>query len=142
MHSYINVVGSIAISRILDNGEKELVRDYPNLVVAAGKTFIANRIAANTALVDSIAVGVGETSAVSTDTELETEIDRSALSTNATVIGPAITYTSNFGNANANGTLSEVGLFSNSTLVCRSVFPPYTKSSNEAIAVSWTLTVV
>lgn len=142
MNSYIQVFGSITLSRVNENGLVEPVIEHPNLVVTTGKSFIANRIAANTVLIDSIAVGVGETSAVSTDTELETEIDRSGLSSAPTVIGTAITYTSNFGNANANGTLSEVGLFSGNTMVCRSVFPPYTKSSNEAIAVSWTLTVV
>lgn len=147
MESFIKVVGNICIKKYDENNNLIDTVSHPNLVVNGGKEFIARRIAGNTSLISHIGVGSGTTVAVGSDTSLEIEIDRSNLLSTATVSNTAVTFAASFANANAVGTLSEAGLFnsaniSNSTMICRTVFPGYAKGSNETIAISWTLTVI
>lgn len=147
MQSYIKIVGNINLKKYDENGRLIDTLSYPNLVVNTGKQFIASRLAANTSLISHIGLGEGISGVVPSDTGLEIEIDRANLSTTPTVTGTEITYTATFGAANAVGTLSEAGLFNgantqNSTMVCRTIFPEYEKLSNEAVSISWTLTII
>lgn len=147
MKETIKVVGNINIKKYDENGVLIDSTKHPNLVVTSGKEFIARRLASNTTNISYIAVGTSTAVAALSDTALGTELDRTNLSSNASVTGSEVTYTAYFGTGNANGTFSEAGLFdsanvSNSTMVCRTVFPGYTKTSNEIIALAWTLTIV
>lgn len=146
MQGYVKVVGNINIKKFNSNNELIDSVSYPNLVVNAGKDFIAQRIAGNTRLISHIGVGSGTSAAVSGDTNLEIELERNNIST-PSVSNTAITFVASFGDSNAVGTLSEAGLFNgrypeNSTMICRTVFPGYAKTSSETIALSWTLTVI
>lgn len=147
MKSYIKVVGNIDIKKFNEDGVLIDSIKYPNLVVTSGKEFIARRLASNTTNISYIAVGTDSAAAALTDTALGTELDRTNLFSNASVSGADVTFTAFFGNANAVGTFSEAGLFdsanvSNSIMVCRTVFPAYTKANNEVIAIAWTLTII
>lgn len=147
MQSYIKVVGNIDIKRYDESGNLLGVLHYPNLVVDTGKAFIAGRIASNTSVITHIGLGEGTSGVVPSDVKLEVEIDRANLSVSPSVSGTSITYTASFGASNAVGTLSEAGLFNSgntqsSIMVCRTIFPGYEKLSNEAVSISWTLTVI
>lgn len=143
----LSVKGDVLILKTDEHGGTE-TREIKNLVVAAGKTFITNRMSANTINVMShMAVGTGSTAAASGDTALGTEIAnaRVALSvTGGTPSSNTITYTATFPAGTGTGALTEAGIFnasSSGTMLCRTVFPVVNKAAGDTIAVTWVISI-
>ena len=123
----------------------KVVAEVPNIVVNNGKDFVASRIKDATATVMShMAIGTGTTSAVATDTTLETELSgsRTAL-TSTTVSSNDIIYVATFAGVGT-GAVTEAGIFnasSGGTMLCRTVFAVVNKAAADAMTVTWTVTV-
>jgi len=124
----------------------KVVAEVPNIVVNNGKDFVASRIKDATATVMShMAIGTGTTSAVATDTTLETELSgsRTAL-TSTTVSSNDIIYVATFAAGVGTGAVTEAGIFnasSGGTMLCRTVFAVVNKAAADAMTVTWTVTV-
>lgn len=122
------------------------VQEIPNLVVTDGKEFVASRMKDATATVMShMAIGTGTTSAVATNTTLETELSgsRTAL-TSTTVSSNDIIYVATFAAGVGTGAVTEAGIFnasSGGTMLCRTVFAVVNKAAADAMTVTWTVTV-
>lgn len=144
MRDNIFITGDVKL--VLTNSDGVVIEtmEYKNLVVSTGKTFIASRMAGNSATVMShIALGTGATAAVVGDSALVSEIGRASI-TSSTPSTNTITYTATFGPGVATGTLTEAGVFnaaSAGTMLCRTVFPPVGKAAGDSFAISWTVTV-
>jgi hypothetical protein len=129
-----------------DGNIKETIK-AKNLVVAAGKTYIASRIVGTSSgIMSYMAIGTSTATPVSTDTQLGTEAGRVALAS-GTNSANAITYTATFPAGTGTSTspgIQEAGILnasSNGTLLCRTVFPSVAKASGDSIAITWVVTV-
>lgn len=144
LHSQLKLTGELVIKKFDENNKLNQVVKTNNLVVTAGKQYIANRITTNSTVVMShMAIGNNSTSAVLTDTALQHELGRAVLG-DVSIAGTAITYTAVFGPGVGTGNIVEAGIFNDDTtgiMLCRTTFPVITKLITESIAITWTVTV-
>lgn len=135
----LKMTGHLSIS--INN---EVVQEIPNLVVTAGKNFVASRMKDTTAgAMSHMAIGTGSTAAAAGDTALGSEADRNAL-TSTTVTNNEVAYVASFGAGEGTGAITEAGLFnasSSGTMLCRTVFSVVNKGSADSMTITWTVTV-
>lgn len=140
----IKVTGKLSIQVFDPSGALKEDRNIDNLVVTAGKGFIASRMVGTAAAIMShMAVGSGTTAAAAGDTTLGTELGRVAL-TSGTASGAVATYAASFPAGTGTGAVTEAGIFnaaSAGTLLCRTVFSVVNKGANDAMTITWTITV-
>ena len=122
----------------------EVVQEVDNLVVTAGKEYVASRMKDTTATAMShMAIGSGTTNPAASDTALETELGRVAL-TSTTVSGAVVTYVATFAAGTGTGAVTEAGILnasSSGTLLCRTEFSVVNKGSSDSMTITWTVTV-
>jgi len=121
----------------------EVVKEVPNLVVTAGKNYVADRIKNNSTVMSHMAIGTGSTAAAAGDTALGSQTARTAL-TSTTVTDNEIVYVDTFPAGTGTGAITEAGIFnasSGGTMLCRTVFSVVNKGANDAMTITWTVTV-
>lgn len=135
----LKMTGAVAIAL---NGE--VVQEIPNLVVTAGKGYVASRMKDATATAMShMAIGTDNTTAAVGQTALSSEAARGAL-TSTTVSTNTIAYVETFAAGTGTGAIVEAGVFnasSGGTMLCRTVFAVVNKGSADAMTITWTITV-
>ena len=122
----------------------EIVQEVPNLVVTAGKEYVASRIKNDsTTAMSHMAIGTGSTPAAAGNTALGSESARTGL-TSTTVSGADIVYVDTFAAGTGTGAITEAGIFnasSGGTMLCRTVFSVVNKGASDAMTITWTVTV-
>ena len=121
----------------------EVVQEVPNLVVTAGKNYVADRIKNNSTVMSHMAIGTGSTAAAAGNTALGSESARTAL-TSSTVTDNEIVYVDTFAAGTGTGAITEAGIFNASaggTMLCRTVFSVVNKGASDAMTITWTVTV-
>ena len=121
----------------------EVVQEVPNLVVTAGKNYVAHRIKNNSTVMSHMAIGTGTAAAAAGNTALGSESARTAL-TSSTVTDNEIVYVDTFAAGTGTGAITEAGIFnasSGGTMLCRTVFSVVNKGANDAMTITWTVTV-
>lgn len=130
----------------------------PNLVVTAGKGFIASRmIGTGTAVMSHMGIGTSSTAEAAGDTTLGAELTvaggftgysrQTVTASNPTAnqVQYTCTFAANNPSAPAGGAiLREAGVFNASTggtMLCRTVYPTVTKLPADALTITWTITV-
>ncbi|MGB2264975.1 MAG: hypothetical protein ACPH3C_07300 [Glaciecola sp.] len=134
----LKMTGAVSIAL---NGE--VVREIPNLVVTAGKNWVADRMNDANTVMTHMAVGTGTTAAAAGQTALVSEAARGAL-TSTTVTNNAIAYVETFAAGTGTGALTEAGIFdaaSGGDMLCRTVFSVVNKGSSDSMTITWTITV-
>ena len=121
----------------------EVVQEVDNLVVTAGKGFVASRMAGTSANVMShMAIGTGSTAAAAGDTALGNEAARTAL-TSTNVSGAVVTYVDTFAAGTGTGAITEAAILnasSGGTMLCRTVFSVVNKGASDSMTITWTVT--
>ena len=121
----------------------EVVQEIDNLVVTAGKGYVASRMKdATTTAMSHMAVGTGSTAAAAADTTLGGESARVALAS-TTVSGAVVTYVATFPAGTGTAALTEAAVLnasSSGTMLCRTVFLTVNKSANDSMSISWAVT--
>lgn len=148
---------SIIVTDTMNNKIKQELY-VPNLVVTAGKTFIASRMVGTSATIMShMGIGTSSTAEAAGDTALGAELTvaggytgytRASLTT-ASSSANVVTYSANFAANNPSApsggaVLREAGIFNASTagsMLCRTTFPIVTKLPADALTVTWTITI-
>ena len=140
------ITGALQIS--LNN---EVVHQCDNLVVTAGKEWVANRFKDDgggfTQLgeMTHMAVGSGSAAAAIGNTALGTELNRIALTTaGGTVSGATVQYDATWSDAIGALAIEEAGIFnanSAGTMLARTVFAIINKGTDDTVTISWTITV-
>lgn len=132
-------------------GRVKAVDHYKNMVVTTGKNSIADGLKGtetnNKGIITYCAMGTGGTAPTEANTSLQTELGRKLISVRS-VSGNVATFETFFTTSEVNGTLLEAGLFgddasataNSGTLFCR-VIISRTKSSNDTLSLSWTVTI-
>ena len=128
--------------KIALNGET--VQEVDNLVVTAGKGYVASRIKdASATAMSHMAIGSGSTAAAASDTALGNQLGRVALTSTA-VSAAVVTYTATFGAGTGTGAVTEAGILnasSGGTMLCRTVFSVVNKGASDSMTITWTVTV-
>jgi hypothetical protein len=125
----------------------EVVREVDNLVVTAGKGYVASRmksdVSGGAAIMSHMAIGSGSTSAAAGDTALGSQLGRVAL-TSTGISGAVLTYTASFAAGTGTGAVTEAAILnasSGGTMLCRTVFSVVNKGSSDSMTITWTVTV-
>lgn len=139
----IKITGQVSIVVTGEDGQVKDRREIKNLVVTTGKEFIAARMVGTPAEMSHMALGAGNTAAANGDTALGSELGRVALATDSAT-GAIVTYTASFPAGTATGAVVEAGIFnasSGGTMLCRTVFAVVNKGADDAMSVTWAITV-
>lgn len=142
----IKITGDVKIDIIGADGVVKDSREIKNLVVTTGKNYIASRMKDATATaMTHMELGTGTTAAAIGDTALQTAISGSRVTlTSTTVTTNAIAYVASFPAGTGTGAVTEAGTFnaaSAGTMLCRTVFSVVNKGANDAMSITWTITV-
>lgn len=136
--------GSLRVVITGSDGKVKEEREFKNLVVNTGLSYIASRMVGTAATtMGYMALGSGTTAAAPGDTALQTELGRVALAS-GTSASAVVTYTATFPPGTATGAVTEAGILnaaSAGTLLCRTVFAVVNKGSDDAMSVTWTITI-
>ena len=135
------LTGKLSISL---NGE--LVRETKNLVVTAGKTWIAARMKDTSTVMTHMGVGTGTTAAVIANTDLETVTGaRLALTDSGGIVaGSVITFACTYPAGAHTAAITEAGIFTASTsgtMLARTVFTVVNKGALDSMTISWAVTI-
>lgn len=139
----LKVTGDVVVEITGPDGRVKDRREIKNLVVTAGKTFIAARMVGTPTAMSHMAIGAGTTAAAAGDTALGSELGRVALAS-ATSTGAVVTYTASFPAGTGTGAVTEAGTLnaaSGGTLLCRTVFSVVNKGVDDAMSITWAITV-
>ena len=135
----LKLKGKLAIAL---NGD--VVHVVDNLVVTAGKGYVASRIKdASATAMSHMAIGSGSTAAAASDTALGSELGRVSL-TSTTVSSAVVTYVATFAAGTGTGAVTDAALLNASagvTMLCRTVFSVVNKGSADSMTITWTVTV-
>jgi hypothetical protein len=122
----------------------DVVSEVPNLVVSAGKAFVASRMKDSTSnAMSHMAIGTGSATPAAGNTALGSQSHRSTL-TSTTVSSNVITYVASFGAGDGTGAITEAGLFNASSggdMLCRTTFSVVNKGSQDSMTITWQVTV-
>lgn len=145
LNEHFSVIGDVEITVTAADGSIKDHLEVKNLVVAAGKTWIASRMVnATDAVMSHMAIGTGTTTANTANTTLGTEAARVVLtSTNRT--NNQVTYSASFPSGTGTGTITEAGIFnaaSLGTMLCRTVFTAVNKDILDTLTINWTVTIL
>jgi outer membrane protein assembly factor BamB len=136
--------GSLRVVVTGADGKVKEEHQFKNLVVTVGKNFVASRMVGTaSAVMSHMAVGSNNTAAAAGDTALGAELGRVALST-STATTNVVTYTATFPAGTGTGAIVEAGIFNASsagTMLCRTVFAVVNKGVDDALSITWTITI-
>ena len=125
----------------------EIVQETENLVVTAGKEWVAARMKDTSTVMTHMGVGTGTTAAVIANTALETQHGdgRQTLTTSGgSVAGAVITFHRTFAAGNQTGAITEAGIFNHATagdMLARTVFGVVNKGALDTMTISWAVTI-
>ena len=116
-----------------------------NLVLTAGKNWMAARLTGAGVGANYIGVGTGSTVPAAGDTKLVAEVARKAVVVpNGVAVNNTVTYETTFTETEGNGVLREAMLntaASGGVAIARVVFPIITKTDTDLFTVRWVLTI-
>ena len=125
----------------------EIVQETENLVVTAGKEWVAARMKDTSTVMTHMGVGTSSTAAALGDTALVAQHSdgRQPLTTSGgTVAGAVITFHRTFAAADQTGAITEAGIFTASTsgtMLARTVFGVVNKGALDTMTISWAVTI-
>ena len=140
----LQLTGALQIS--LNN---EIVHQCDNLVVTAGKNWVAGRFKDGSIPdeMSHMAIGSADTAAAAGNTALATELNRIALTTDGgTVSTNTVQYDASWTSAAAAYAIKEAGIFNHGTsgqgtMLARTTFNVINKGTDDTVSISWTITV-
>jgi hypothetical protein len=138
IHDDLKLTGALTIAL-----NDEVVQETENLVVTAGKNWVADRMNNANTVMTHMAVGTGTNAAAAGDTALQTENDRNAL-TSTTVTNNAVAYVATWAAGDATAAITEAGIFdaaSGGDMLARTVFSVVNKGAADSMTITWTITV-
>lgn len=144
----LKVKGRLSIVLRDKDGNVKDERDVDNLVVNAGLAYIISRMVGTAKSVMShMALGSGTTAAAASQTDLVSVLGSREALDSTTIAGAnnnQVVYVSSFEAGDATGAVTEAGIFNAASagdMLCRTVFPVVNKAADDALTVTWTITL-
>jgi hypothetical protein len=144
MEDNLKITGSLELILSDMAGQVKQKVIVPNLVVSAGKNFIASRMTGTPAIMSHMAVGSGVTAPSAANTELSTQIGSRVALTSSNATNNVVSYSASFAAGVGTGALTEAGIFnadSAGTMLCRTVFDVINKGSSDSLVINWNITI-
>ena len=138
----LEITGALQIS--LNN---EVVHQCDNLVVTAGKNWVAGRFKDGSIPdeMSHMAIGSADTAAAAGNTALATELNRIVLTTDGgTVSTNTVQYDATWTSSSPAYAIKEAGIFNHAsagTMLARTVFAVINKGTDDTVSITWTITV-
>lgn len=136
--------GSLRVVVTGADGKVKEEREFKNLVVTVGKNFVASRMVGTaSAVMSHMAIGSDSTPAAAGNTTLGSQLARVALGS-STATTNVVTYTATFPAGTGTGAVVEAGIFNDptvGTMLCRTVFAVVNKGIDDAMSITWTVTI-
>ena len=138
----LEITGALQI--FLNN---EIVHQCDNLVVTAGKNWVAGRFKDGSIPdeMSHMAIGSADTAAAAGNTALATELNRIVLTTDGgTVSTNTVQYDATWSDSSPAYAIKEAGIFnaaSGGIMLARTVFAIINKGTDDTVSISWTITV-
>jgi hypothetical protein len=142
LHDAVPTTGALDIILRGPDGRIKQRLQLPNLVVDAGKAWMAARMVGTPAAMSHMALGSGTVAPAAGNTTLGAELGRVALAAQSSA-GKVSTYSATFGAGVATGAVTEAGILNaaaNGTLLNRATFPVVNKEANDTLQINWTVT--
>ena len=143
----VQVTGEVQIVLRGPDGRIKAEEITSNLVVTTGRQHIADQMAdQGAAAMSHMAIGTGTTAADASDTALETELDRNALTSKTQGTGSdahKVTYVGDWAAGDGTGAITEAAIFNSASagdMLCRSVFSVKNKGAGDTLTLTWVLT--
>ena len=139
----VKATGTLQIKLYGPDGKLKQEQNVKNLVVTAGRGYIAGRMVGTPTAMSHMAIGSGTVDPALGDTTLGTELGRVSLTSSAAV-GAVVTYIASFGAGTGTGAVTEAGIFnagSGGTMLCRTEFAVVNKGADDSLSITWTITV-
>lgn len=119
-----------------------------NTITQVGDAHVADQLSSSPgeSAMSHMAIGTGTTAAATTDTALETELDRNALTSFLQGTGGDdndVIYIGDWAAGDGTGAITEAGILnasSGGTLLCRAVFAVKNKLAADTLKITWTFT--
>jgi hypothetical protein len=146
MDEKLTLKGHISLKLFGPEGELKDEREVKNVVVTAGKNYLATWLAASSQagyFMQYLGVGTGTTAANASDTALQTELSTrvaGTLSSSTNVWQNQAT----FGAGVDTGAITEAGIFtasSSGTMLARQVFSVINKGAGDSLQITWQITL-
>ena len=148
MNDSVKLVGNLKIVKKDKDDKIVETRTVPNLVVNAGKAYIASKLVNNPSsnVPQSMALGSDGTTPAGSQTALLSELGRVKDGNfSNTISSNAITFTGVFGGGVATGSVQEAAIFespdSGGIMLCRTTFSSITKGASDSLTVTWNVTI-
>lgn len=136
--------GSLRVVVTGADGKVKEEHEFKNLVVTVGKNFVASRMVGTaSAVMSHMAIGSDSTPAAAGNTTLGSQLARVALGS-STATTNVVTYTATFPAGTGTGAVVEAGIFNDptvGTMLCRTVFAVVNKGIDDAMSITWTVTI-
>lgn len=141
----LQATGQVLIQLLDAAGKVKEEHKVKNLVVSAGKTYIAARMQGTSipTVMGYMAIGTGTATPAVGNTTLGVEAGRVALASFSSSSNQ-VTATATFPAGTGTGAITEAGIFnanSGGTMLCRTTFPVVNKAAGDSIAITWVVTV-
>lgn len=142
----VKPTGQVNIKIVGPDGKVKEDRTVPNAVVFDGKEYIASRLTGTPTAMSHMAVGSDNTAVDATstgDAALGTELGRVTL-TSSTAASNVVTYVASFPAGTGTGAVVEAGIFnaaSGGVMLARTVFSVVNKGADDAMTITWAITV-
>jgi len=140
----IKASGALRVVLTGPDGKIKEEHEFKNLVVTVGKNFVASRMVGTASnIMSHMAIGSDATAPAAGNTALGTELGRVALAS-ATASDNVVTYTATFPAGTGTGAVVEAGVLnaaSAGTMLCRTTFAVVNKGADDAMSVTWTVTI-
>lgn len=140
----LKATGALRVVLTGPDGKIKEEHEFKNLVVTTGKKFVASRIVGTASNVMShMAIGADNTAPAAGNTTLGSELGRVALGSSIASAN-VVTYTATFPAGTGTGAVVEAGIFNASsagTMLCRTTFAVVNKGADDAMSVTWTVTI-
>lgn len=139
----LKVTGDVLVEITGADGTLKDRREIKNLVVTTGKEFIAARMVGTPTEMSHMAIGAGTAAAAAGDTALGSELGRVSLASDS-ASGAVVTYTASFPAGTGTGAVTEAGVLNagtGGTMLCRTVFAVVNKGADDAMSITWQITV-
>jgi len=146
LENIFKVTGQVNIKLYDAQGNLKDERNTHNLVVSAGKIYIAGRMQGTSipTLMGWMAIGTSTATPIVSQTQLTTEAGRVALASFTNSGTSAVTATATFPAGTGTGAITEAAILnavSAGTMLCRTTFPVVNKAAGDSIAITWIITV-
>lgn len=144
----LKVKGRLNIVLRDKDGNVKDEREIDNLVVSSGLAYIISRmVGTSKSVMSHMGLGSGTTAAAAAQTDLVSLLGSREALDSTTIAGAnnnQVVYVSSFEPGDATGAVTEAGIFNASTagdMLCRTVFPVVNKGADDALSVTWTITL-